>query len=463
MYMYHGVELSKEKKVVAILVGYFDHSVGRSIIRLLDVVHENSRFLNCIEKTLKIYKIPLANLASFYSNTPNTTELISDLKNVSPCTIVLCSLRGIADEACHRGIEAMKHSNQIQELLKEVQQHFLSFPSSLKQRLCDLEEVDITSLLTNCLLLRTIVHEIALAWSDLVQYFSGQDSESNTKAVCCLLSDKSLRLCFLFLSHGIQPLSQFQEGLNQHKDASDVLQSPCSLLDCFVTSYLQPNAVKLFLRDANASTSNAAQDNLPRDEIKIGKLASTYVCQNDSEFADCLELFYKSVVSFYAAVSSTIATRLPLPDSALKTIVALLSPEFKTKVTGKTLADLGVKLGVCTQPFEISLLTEEFLDYISTEREVNHSNVPGLYRLDQYWKEELSILQKTSFFRKLILKLLSLPKSLNKENVFTKVGRKSSHVYIKAISGLDKTPASINLYHVLLIHYICLFLLISAV
>ncbi|XP_062872132.1 DNA (cytosine-5-)-methyltransferase beta, duplicate b.3 [Trichomycterus rosablanca] len=419
LYMYHGVELSEDQKAIVILAGYFDQNAGKSKVRLLDVVQEtNSEFPNCIVKTLKMYQIPLANLASFYSNAPNLTELTSDLKNLNSGTLVLCNLNGIADKACCSGIKAIKHLEQIPDLIKEVQQHFPSLPSSLKEQLCDMEKVNTSSLLCNCLILRTAVHKIALAWSDLVQYFSGQDANSSTRPICCLLNDKSLRLCFLFLSHALQPLCQFQESLNQDKDASEVLHNARNLLHLFVSSYLHPHAAKLFLRRENASPSKAMMDNLPRDEIKIGKLAATYLCRNDSELADCSDLFYKSAVSFYAAVTSSIVSCLPLPDSALKTMVAVLSPEGKLEVSGKTVADLGVHLGVCTSAEEISLLTDEFLEYQFTEREVTN---PIRQLLDQYWKEELRIMGKMSHFRKLILRLLTLPKTLNMEKVFAQL------------------------------------------
>ncbi|KAF4078241.1 hypothetical protein AMELA_G00197150 [Ameiurus melas] len=131
MYMYHEGE-----KAYVLLIGYFDQTAGESKVRLLDVIDEmQSTLLNCVVETLKKFEISLANLAAFYSNAPNLTELISGLKALNPGTVSLCSLTGVAEQACQSGITAMEMSAQIQELISAVHQHFPSLPNFLKEQL----------------------------------------------------------------------------------------------------------------------------------------------------------------------------------------------------------------------------------------------------------------------------------------------------------------------------------------
>lgn len=99
-------------------------------------------------------------------------------------------------------------------------------------------------------------------------------------------------------------------------------------------------------------------EHLPRDKLKVGEEVVGYLRQNDTELTGSVDLFYKNVVLFYTAVSSSIVKSLPMPDSALRNIAALLSPEGKLEVTVKAISDLGVQFGLCTSGEDFSLLTE---------------------------------------------------------------------------------------------------------
>lgn len=192
-----------------LLIGYFDQTAGETKVRLLDAIEEmQSTLLNCVVETLKKFEISLANLAAFYSNAPNLTELISGLKALNPGTVSLCSLTGVAEQACQSGITVMEMSAQIQELISEVHQHLPSLPNFLKEQLNNMGEFNRTSSLKfDCLSLRTAVYKMAIAWSDLVQFFNSQSASTNSnRQICCLLNDKTLRLSFLFLSRALQPL-----------------------------------------------------------------------------------------------------------------------------------------------------------------------------------------------------------------------------------------------------------------
>lgn len=419
LYIYHEGE-----KAYVVLIGYFDQSAGETKVRLLDVIEEtHATLLNCVVESLKNFEIPLANLAAFYSNASNVTELFSDLKSLNPGTVFLASLTGVAEQACHNGITAMELSAQIQELIKEVHQHIPSLPEFLKQQLNNMEEFSLTSfLISDCLSLRTAIFKIAIAWSDLVQYFNFQSASSNSnQQICCLLNDKTLRLSILFLSHALQPLCKFQESLDCGKDVKTLLQDACSLVHVYISSFLTPRAVECFLRKGNlGSPKKDMMEHLPREKVKVGEEVVEYLRQNDAELTGSVDLFYKSAVSFYTAVSSSIVKSLPMPHSVLRNLAALLSPEGKLEVTGKAVSDLGVQFGLCKSGEDISLLTDEFLEYQLAELE----DIPAglaVQSLEQYWKAELRIMGKASLLRKLILSLLALPKTLRMERTFALV------------------------------------------
>ncbi|KAF4078242.1 hypothetical protein AMELA_G00197160 [Ameiurus melas] len=271
---------------------------------------------------------------------------------------------------------------------------------------------------------------MAIAWSVLVQFFNSQSASTNSnRQICCLLNDKSLRLSFLFLSHALQPLCKFQQSLDFGKDVKTLLQDACSLVHVYVSSFLTPKAVEKFLRRGNLGSSlKDMMEHLPRDKLKVGEEVVGYLCQNDKELTGSVDLFYKSAVSFYTAVSSSIVNSLPMPDSALRNITTILSPEGKLEVTMKAISDLGVQFGLCTYREDFSLLTEEFLEYQFAEQEDVLAG-PAVQSLEEYWKTELRIMGKTSLFRTLILSLLVLPKTLRMARIFAQVFENADHCF----------------------------------
>lgn len=419
LYVYH----EREKSYV-VLIGYFDQAAGEAKVRLLDVIEKtHATLLNCVVASLKKFTIPLANLAVFYSNAPSVTELISGLKSLNPGTVFLCGLTGVVEQACHDGITAMELSAQIQELIKEVHHHLPSLPDFLRQQLNNVEDFSLTMpFLSDCLGLRKVLYEMAIAWSDLAQYFNNQSASSSSKEqICCLLNDKTLRLSFLFLSHALQPLCKFQESLDCGKDVRTLLQDASSLVHGYISSFLNPKAVERFLKKGNPGSPKIdMMEHLPKDEVMVGKEVMRYLRQNDAELVGSVDLFYKCAVSFYTAVSSSIVKSLPMSDSALKNLAVLLSPEGKLEISGKAVSDLSVQFGLCKPGENFSLLTDEFLEYqLADQGDIPAG--PAVQSLGQYWKTELRIMEKTSLFRKLILSLLALPKTLRMERVFAQV------------------------------------------
>uniref|UniRef100_A0A3B1J1Z7 DNA (cytosine-5-)-methyltransferase n=1 Tax=Astyanax mexicanus TaxID=7994 RepID=A0A3B1J1Z7_ASTMX len=414
LYLYNGVELLEGETGSVILIGYFDQIVGRRQVRLLDVIQPTEKtsatLFTCILETLKKFKIPAANLAVFYSNDPDPAELISSLQALNPATVFLCSLTDLPGRVCHSGIMTMELSEQIQDLLKNIHQHFTSLPASLKEQLSSMEDSNFTASLTSsCSLLRTVVYKVSILWPDLVQYFNSLDATDNVKEVCGLLNDQCLKLTFLFLSHALKPLCELQESWDRDEDLRKVLQDAFGLVQLYASSYLQPKAMEQFLGRRNVQPKGDWMKHLPREEVKLGVQVTEYLRQNTAKLTDPLDLFYKSAVSFYKAVSFSIVKSLPLSDSVLRTVALILSAEGKLKVTGKSVVDLGTVFGANDD----NLLTDEFLEYQFAERENCTAQT-----VEQYWKAELRIMGTNSIFRKLILKLLALPVTLRMESIF---------------------------------------------
>ncbi|XP_026862820.2 uncharacterized protein LOC113575485 isoform X2 [Electrophorus electricus] len=425
LYLYHGLELAEGEKASTVLIGYFDEAAGERKVRLLDVFQPleetDATLWTSLADMLKKFELPLVNLAVFYSISREPAHFISGLKVLNPGTVFLCGLSDIAKQACHSGIMAMQLSEEIQRLVKKVHKHFHYLPVSLRQQLSSMENPNFSSPLTSqCLLLRTVIHEMTVVWSDLEQYFRSQGSTGKTKQICCLLNNRPLRLSFLFMSHALQPLCEFQGTLDHDEDVTKVLQDATSLVQLYASSFLKPKAVESILSRKNCSLKKEMMEHLPRAEIKVGELVVKYLLEEDAVLTNQLDLFYKGAISFYMAVITSIVKCLPLPDSTLRNMAVILSPEGKMEVTGKSVADLGVQLGFCPSAEDVNMLTDEFLEYQLAERDSLVVG-PASQSVERYWREELRIMGRTSIFRKLILSLLALPKTLSMERVFEQV------------------------------------------
>ncbi|KAI4892939.1 hypothetical protein NFI96_014181 [Prochilodus magdalenae] len=422
LYMYNGVKLMDTEKGIVILIGYFDQVAGKNKVRLLDVIQPleetNNALLSCLVETLRKFEIPLVNLAVFYYNAPDPTELISDLRMLNPRTLFLCSLTDLAGQACHNGIMAMELSRNIQELLKKVHQNFPSLPASLKEQLSIMKKPNfISSLTSDCVRLRTVVHKMTIVWSDLRKFFSSMVTCNITKEICLLLSDQSLKVSFLFLSHALQPLCDFQEF--RDGDLRKVLKDAFGLVQYYASNFLKPKSIENFLKRGSETTGSKLIEYLPRKEMKVGEQVVKYLQQNNAKLVDRLDPFYKSAISFYTAVASSIIKTLPLPCTALRNMTLILSPEGKMEVTGKAVTDLGILFGVCQSAEDVNFLADEFFEYQFADQE--NSSSPTDQSVEQYWRAELRIMGRTSIFRKLILSLMALPKTLRMESVFAQV------------------------------------------
>uniref|UniRef100_A0A8C1YTZ9 DNA (cytosine-5-)-methyltransferase n=1 Tax=Cyprinus carpio TaxID=7962 RepID=A0A8C1YTZ9_CYPCA len=443
LYLYHGVEL-EDKEASVVLLGFFDKVAGETKIRLLDVLHPEEEtadaICTCIVEMLKKFRIPLMNMAIFYSNFPDHEGLHSGLKLLKPEIVSLCGLTDMAGRVCHSGVEKMEISGPIVNLITEIYKHFPSFPDSLQTLLEDVDCSSFSNILTSqCSLFWRIIQKMTLAWSDLEKYFGSLDADE--KVICCLLSDPKIRLNVLFLSHALQPLCDFQEIVDRGVSVTQLLQDASQLVRFYTTSFLRPKTAELFHRRGKTSLIQETVGHLPRGEVEVGKQAADFLLQRSEELTDYLETFHSSIISFYTTVTVKIVEGLPFSDATMRDLSLVLSPGKKLEVTGKIVQDLGVCFGVCSSPENVSLLTDEFLEYQFLDGGDTH---PADQSMEEYWKTELRIMGRTSSFGKLIVSLLGLPRTLKKEINFEQRGYTVGEMVWGPIEGFGLWPGLVQ-------------------
>ncbi|XP_052449646.1 uncharacterized protein LOC128011364 [Carassius gibelio] len=431
LYLFHGVELEDKNKAIVLLLGFFDKATGENKFRLLDVLHPEEEtadaICTCIVEMLNKFRIPLMNMAIFYSNFPDHEDLLSGLKLLKPEIVSLCGLTDMAGRVCHSGVEKMEISGQIVNLITEIYKHFPSFPDSLQTLLEDVDCSDFANILTSqCSLFWRIIQKMTLAWSDLEKYFGSLDADE--KLICRHLSDPKIRLNVLFLSHALQPLCDFQENIDRGVSVTQLLQDASQLVRFYTDSFLRQKAAEFFLRRGKTSLIQETVGHLPRGEVEVGKQAADFLLQCSEELTDYLDTFHSSIISFYTTVTVNIVESLPFPDATMRDLSLVLCPGKKLEVTGKTVQDLGVCFGVCSSPENVSILTDEFLEYQFLDGGDTH---PADHSMEEYWKTELRIMGRTSSFGNLILSLLALPRTLKTEIIFEQMFQQTD--YLKEI------------------------------
>ncbi|XP_050951787.1 DNA (cytosine-5-)-methyltransferase 3 beta, duplicate b.2 [Labeo rohita] len=428
LYLYHGVELEDNKEASVVLLGFFDKATGENKFRLLDVLQPEEEtadaICTCILDMLKKFRIPLINLAIFYSDFPDHEDLLSGLKSLKPEIVSLCGLTNMAGQVCHSGVEKIEISGMILNLITEIYKHFPSFPASLQTLLEDVNCSNFSNILTSqCSLFWRIIQKMTLAWSDLEEFFGSLDTDE--KEICRLLSDPKIRLNVLFLSHALQPLCDFQENIDRGVSVTQLLQDASQLVRFYTASFLRPKAAEFFLRRGKTSLIQDTVGHLPRREVEVGEQAADFLLQRSEELTDYLETFHSSVISFYTTVTVNIVECLPFSDSTMRNLSLVLSPGKKLEVTGKIVQDLGVCFGVCPSPQNVSLLTDEFLEYQFIEGGDTDSTDQSM---EQYWQTELRIMGRTSSFGKLIVSLLALPRTLKKDIIFEQMFQQTDYL-----------------------------------
>uniref|UniRef100_A0A8C8I4U4 DNA (cytosine-5-)-methyltransferase n=1 Tax=Oncorhynchus tshawytscha TaxID=74940 RepID=A0A8C8I4U4_ONCTS len=461
IYMYGGVVLGEAGIASVVLVGYFDVKAARHCIRLLDVLQSpaedntGEETAAALVETLKRFGLPAANLAALYTdgNGAASEQICSQLRELNPNVVVLGRLYGVADASCHAGMVEL--STQAQELIVDIYSHY-SFCSTKNDNLKELFS-SITSingltlpLTTCCLNFCMLARKVLEMWTDLISHFSScnkeDDVDEKAKLICTQLQDPQIKAIFMFLNQALEPLRAFQERLHHHEgsaraDLVQILQEASNLLRSYASSFLRPQAVVRFLKERDVSLLKTTKFHLPGPELNVGGAAvEDFLCESSESGGEALQFLQKQALSFYTALTASVAEGLPLSDGVLRSMAQLLSPQGRLTVTGKVVGELGAKLGLCSSPEEISQLNKEFLEYQLAEEgqweEGENGSDGGIQNgsaatsLEQHWCTVLKASGSTSIFRKLVLTLLAMPcPPLEAQKVFTQVGesQKASH------------------------------------
>ncbi|KAM7405121.1 hypothetical protein PAMP_012406 [Pampus punctatissimus] len=433
VYIYEGVTLDKDEAVSVVLVGFFDVETSRHCIRFLDALQSSTdnggdQTAATVVETLAKFGLPAGNLVTVYSDSKSAAsqKMCSQLRELNPNIVALGELYNIADAACRAGVKRL--SNQAQELMVDIHAHYSSCCTK-NDNLKALFGSGITgdspsfSLNTSCLNFCLLVAKILEIWTELQLHFSSCDKEDDkAKIICSQLQDPKVRATFMLLEEALKPLHNFQRHMQTHEGAARadlllILEEASSLLCTYTSSFLHPQAAVRFIKDLDAQYLNNKKFHLSSSELSLGgKAVEDFL--NESKAAEALPHLQEEVLSFYIALTGSIAEELPLTDGVLRSMAQLLNPQSRLKVTGKAVEELGIKLGICSSPEEVQQLTSEFLEYqLAEEGEEEKS---AMVSLEEHWASVLKETKPTSIFRKLVFTLLCLPcPPLDAQFVFT--------------------------------------------
>uniref|UniRef100_A0A4W6EG91 DNA (cytosine-5-)-methyltransferase n=1 Tax=Lates calcarifer TaxID=8187 RepID=A0A4W6EG91_LATCA len=431
LYIYGGVTVGEDDTVSVVLVGFFDVKVGRYYIRFLDAL-QSVDGAAAVGETLKKFGLPTDNLVAVYLDGDDVAseQICSQLREINPNIIALEGLYSIADAACNAGVKQL--SNQTQELMADIYAYYSS-SSTENDNLKALFGSDITPdspsfcINTSCLNFCQLVTKMLEIWTDLILYFSSCDKDDDkAKSICTQLQDPKVRATFMFLKQALKPLQSFQKNLQTKEgapraDLVSILEDASNLLGTYIPYFLHRQAADRFLKELDAQILKNNKFHLSHPELSLGgKAVEDFL--NESEAADALPLLKEEVLSFYIALTSCIAEKLPLGDSVLRSIAQLLNPHSRQQVTGKAVEKLGIKLGICSSEEEVSQLRNKFLEYQLAEEskgEEGEKNQLAKVSLEKHWANVLKD-KKPTLFRRLVLTLLSLPcPPLDAQQVFS--------------------------------------------
>lgn len=439
VYIYGGVTLEKDDTVSVVLVGFFDVEATRHCIRFLDAFQSvggaGDQTAAAVLETLTKFGLPAGNLVAVYSEGSGVAseQICSHLRELNPNIVALGGLYAIADAACHAGVKEL--SNQVQELIVDIHAHYSSC-STKNSNLKALFGSDISAnspsfhLDTSCLTFCLLITKILEIWTDLILYFkSCNKNDDKAKLIYSQLQDSKVRATFMFLEQALKPLHSFQRHLQTQEGAARadillILEEASSLLCTYTSYFLRPQAAVRFHKEHDTQILKNEKFQLSSPELNLGgKAVEDFL--NESEATEALPLLKQEALSFYIAVTGCIAEELPLSEGVLRSVVQLLSPQSRLKVTGKAVGELGTKLGICSSPEEISQLTGEYLEYQLAEEgesEEGEKSNSAVVSLERHWASVLKDTKPTSVFRKLVLTLLSFPfPPLKPQQIFTKV------------------------------------------
>ncbi|XP_023812790.1 DNA (cytosine-5)-methyltransferase 3B isoform X2 [Oryzias latipes] len=453
LYLYVGVKLEKEEDTSFVLIGYFDQSLGKSVVRPLKTlqlsvdatdpqtstpihgVRPEDSDARLLIKALKDLNLPLSNLSMFYCSTPHPSVshvFVSQLQAFNSKLISLCGIPGMAERACLAGLTAS--FGCVVDLVKEIHHYYstcLSVNDTLKEVFAGVESVDPfhPGSERSSFIIRT-VQKMVSCWQDLVEYFKSLANTEDTKGIKTLLMDDETHLRFLFLAETLEPLRGLHElQMSGNADLAVEFQLTALIVKSYAASILQPSAAERFLRRRDACLLDDETQLLPLAQVRVGSHVIELMEGGSKSF------IMKNAQTFYKAALWSLVKSLPeqLGDTSLRNIEHLLKdPQNTTDPHSycQMLSELGVHVDQCpTTSAEEDQLTSEYVSFMQTLKK-SHCVNGG----DYSWTKMLHSLKPSSALHRFLLTLLALPASLDSSKVLAKVSKSTKCPHVSHLS-----------------------------
>ncbi|XP_036067962.1 DNA (cytosine-5)-methyltransferase 3B isoform X2 [Oryzias melastigma] len=445
LYLYVGSKLSKGEGTSFVLIGYFDQSLGESVVRPLGTLQLSADATDpqtstpnhgakpqdsnaqLLVKALKEVNLPLSNLSMFYCSAPHpsvTQEFVSQLQAFNPKLISLCGVPGIAERAYLAGLQTS--FGCVVNLVKEIHRYYstcLSINDTLKEVFAGVESVDPSHPDSEkCLFIIHTVQKMVSCWQDLVEYFKSLAETEDTKAIKRLLIDDDTHLRFLFLAETLEPLQALHEvQVSGKADVAVQLRLTSLTVKSYAASILQPSAADRFLQRRDTSLLQNETELLPLAEVRVGSRAVDFMEGRSKS------VFMKDAQSFYKAALQSLVESLPeqLGDTSLRNIESLVkNPQNITDphLYWQMLSELGVPVEQCATTSAQEEMASECVPFMKTLKDSQCVNGS-----DYSWTKMLHSLKPLGALHRFFLTVLVLPDSLDIYKVLAKVMKSTKY------------------------------------
>ncbi|KAK7883860.1 hypothetical protein WMY93_026983 [Mugilogobius chulae] len=428
-----GLEL--DNTACAVLIGYFDCRSGVSVQPNFKEANDHETDRQCcrgpLVDLLKNAELPLDNLKVFYCNIPDpevNRMIMTKLSELSPHLVSLGGLSCLVGEACQMGL--LEYYGHVLELINDI--HFFDLPECLE----DTNYNPMLPIMVQYADIIMVIQIMSSNWVNVKEYF------------------KDLRL-----DVGLSRLHRIRVQLEEPRpwDPSEVfgicnktrrdmvleLQMIALLVSACASSIFTPRASEEFTGKRDLEMLRSEKDLLPMASINVGLRAKRYL--GSLSFAVLSEEgrseFLLKVQRFHQTILKILVESLPgkLTALSMRNIGTLLKHPTSLKrvdISDANLAELGSQLGVCKNGFTTSQLVSEYFSYIKkTKKNIFDAPSAGLR-----WLKVLNSLGPFPVLFKLVLTLLSFPRSLQLKHIFQKSGRAVLHKFQK-IGEVPTKPA----------------------
>ncbi|KAJ8333719.1 hypothetical protein SKAU_G00410380 [Synaphobranchus kaupii] len=376
----------------------------RLVTKFLDMpvcnIGKAENLFTSLNKVLSERKIDWSNVVAFNSDNCSVMKgkhnsVVSRIKEVQPSLIDVGCICHLAQLATGCGIKALHQP--IEEVLQSIYNHF-----------------DIRYCATRWLSLHTCINRVLNQWNALLAYFeSHEDVEKpgKVKMLAGHLSNKETKFFFIFLSHALKPLVDFNvafqaEGVMVHRLHKEM----CNLVRRYLGRFLPAHLIAdVPLKEIEFQDTSLQ---LPDEDLFIGQQAQTFLEDNKDELS--VPRILLAVRGFFVAVTSKMLKVFPLDNTVLQNLY-VLDPELRYTFTPSSVIELGKKLPQLE--LDQDSLREEVVAFQITAR----ADLPEEQQVDRFW----ALIEKVGRFKnlaRLMKALLCIPHSnASSERVFSMV------------------------------------------